>query len=125
MFTANDVLDYLEDGTKWFKGGFADEHGCVCVYGAVCQLENEKWELTHDKFGKLTYPESWNASSSKLVLAQIADVIKSKFPNRVIISKSDEEEVYNNTGWVARFNDHDDTTWEDVKSVLLEAGKVQ
>ena len=35
------------------------------------------------------------------------------------------ENPYNNTGWVARFNDHDDTTWEDVKSVLLEAGKAE
>ena len=125
MFTPNDVLNYLEDGKKWYKGGFGNEDGCFCVYGAVCQLENQKWELSHNEEGKLTYPEGWNASSSKLVLAQIADVIKSKFPNRVIISKSDEEEVYNNTGWVARFNDHDDTTWEDVKSVLLEAGKAE
>jgi hypothetical protein len=125
MFEVTDVLEFLDDGKKWHKGDFSnDERTCFCVYGAVCQLENLQWFDAHDEDGNLIKPDDWNSRNSRKVLTEISDVIKAKFPHRVNVD-GDEITLYNVTGWVARFNDHKDTNWEDVKSVLLEAGKAE
>ena len=86
------VLDRLRE-KGWHKGSFGHESGPNCIVGAGLLSE----AITADATGY------WGSSP---VVHLLVGVIA---------------EHYNQTGGVAHFNDHPDTTFEDVERVLEKA----
>lgn len=126
----SDALAYLgPNGERWHKGSFFRDHYglvfitdpefdpkrskvCACPLGAVCyaaasRLDDARLtELAYDPYGVLrdAVPES--------VKSALRTSAESLFPDRAITGAM---------GVIPNFNDHEDTTFWDVKLVFERA----
>jgi hypothetical protein len=90
--------ELLSDESKWTKGAIARDNGQPCPFNI-----GECWCA----IGAALY-----CDIDEVERARLDEVAKALFPDRVI-------GIF---AMVANFNDHPDTTFEDVRRVLIEAG---
>lgn len=85
------------DTYGWIKGHYQNEQG-ICMLGA--------WRVS--RFGRIAYLDRQHEREQEEVGQQLGKVAEELFPGR-----AGEHEP-----WAASFNDHPDTTLEDVKLVF-------
>jgi hypothetical protein len=101
------MLDLLSDESRWLKGDYADrELKKFCLVGA---------------YGKLTrknpfYSEYTGFRTS--YLGRCLRVIREQFPDRLYPEEDYVAGHYDIGDMIISFNDHEDTTFEDVRLVM-------
>ena len=122
---AADTLKRFAGGSRWIKGRFAGGDGAACLLGGLSSAAGGRMHV----WGFSLLAPVWPEPAVK-VLQVIAGEIAEQFPDRVHVCR----EGCPATSWwnaplcpvvFVDFNDHPDTTWEDVELVLEKAAASQ
>ena len=97
------ILQFLDKPSKWTKGALARDHKDIPV--AADSPEACCWCLS----GLISY--CYSGLDASTIYNKVCDTIQLKFPDR-----ADSEYP------LSRFNNNPETTYEDIRAVLLEAG---
>jgi hypothetical protein len=95
------IRDVLANGDKWLKGKMDDLEGRHCLMGAVVTVDYQ-FGLTVATDGLFTF------EATRL----IDQVIREQYPDRL---------HWKDWHGVPGFNDHEDTDWADIETVLDKA----
>lgn len=93
----SDMLAIMPEN-KWIKDGLSDEDG-MCMLGAYCKV------MYGDAHASAI------AYTGDPFTCKMADVIKAQFSDRIGLPERSTTAIW-------RFNDHEDTTYDDVRLVL-------
>lgn len=110
---------------KWKKGGFVGQDGSVCLVAAV----NSALGLTADEISEIDKRHRKAGSTAKLrekALVALSDVVREQFPERTATGRhaaegmppSWRDDIHARCQDIYTFNDHAETTVEQVLSVL-------
>lgn len=103
------VRERLANGDLWLQdsmGAWREVDSEVCLLGAVRHVVEHT--PIHYGYGM--------TEEEKVIARRIMDVVRVRYPHRVEEFDSAECDAY----LVTEFNDHPNTTWEDVNLVLKE-----
>lgn len=126
------MKDTFKGGKQWVQGDFEDGYGHMCLAGALGKI------MFNDPGLLNTEPE---LNEDPLVI-MFAGLIQEHYPERIkeislctcFYCTTDEDETvpilnYNENrtpvDFIIAFNDHEDTTWEDVERLLEKAAAKQ
>jgi len=96
------IREFFNGGKRWWQGGmYNDARSKFCIIGAVDELAAE-----------ITFPIVGNQS----VIGVIEKVAIEQFPKRCEVGPDGDSRSP-----LVTFNDHDETTWPDLDTVLDKA----